>query len=82
MSVSLQCLEPGDRVEVKYRHWRSGASGNEDFVERWVAAVVTVCEPGTWPLVRLADGQVTEIRPFMTWRCVMRARRERVALAA
>jgi hypothetical protein len=36
-------------------------------------------EPGTWPLARLADGQVTEIRPFMTWRVIPGARRRRTA---
>lgn len=34
---------------------------------RWVSGIVIDCEAGCWPLVLLADGQVTELRPFMTW---------------
>ncbi len=73
MTVSPDTLEPGDIIEIKYRVWR--ASENADtLVDRWVAAAVTVCEEGSWPLARLADGQMTEIRPFMPWRTIMKAR--------
>ncbi|WP_295559488.1 hypothetical protein [uncultured Hyphomicrobium sp.] len=82
MPVRLDALETGDSVEIKYRLWRPADASGEDFVERWIGARVVACEQGTWPLVRLADGQVTEIRPFMTWRCVARARRTSVAIAA
>jgi hypothetical protein len=87
MPASLDALEPGDIVEIKYHLWRP-AVGNqedacqEDVVERWISAHVIACERGTWPLARLADGQMTEIRPFMTWRSIMRAKRRSVAIAA
>lgn len=84
MPMSLDTLEPGDIVEIKYRLWRpaDGRAG-EDVVERWIGAHVTACEHGAWPLARLADGQMTEIRPFMTWRRVSRAaRRAPAAIAA
>lgn len=74
MSASPEPLGPGDIIEIKYRLWRATERG-EEVVERWLAAQVIACEDGTWPLARLADGQVTEIRPFMTWLHVSKARR-------
>ena len=82
MSASLDALQPGDIVEIKYRLWRAAAEGREEVVERWIGAHVIACERGTWPLARLADGQMTEIRPFMTWRTITRANRRSVAIAA
>jgi hypothetical protein len=83
MSARLDTLEPGDIVEIKYRLWRPVDARGEDVVERWISAHVFACEAGTWPLARLNDGQVTEIRPFMTWRCVSRtSRRASVPAAA
>lgn len=55
-------LEPGALIEVKY----PAANG----AHRWIAGQVIGCDEGTWPLVRLCDEQMTEIRPFMTWRLV------------
>lgn len=82
MSASLDALQPGDIVEIKYRLWRAVAEGREEVVERWVGAHVIACERGTWPLARLADGQMTEIRPFMTWRIITRVKRKSMAIAA
>lgn len=82
MTASLDALQPGDIVEIKYRLWRPAEGREDDVVERWVGAHVIACERGTWPLARLADGQMTEIRPFMTWRRIMRAKRRSVAIAA
>ena len=82
MSATFEDLETGDVLEIKYRLWRATGAG-EDVVERWISAQVIACEPGTCPLVRLADGQPTEIRPFMTWRRIARSeRRKTVGLAA
>ncbi len=83
MPAKMDALEVGDGVEIKYRVWRPVGEAGEDVVERWVSAQIIACEHGTWPLARLADGQVTEIRPFMTWRHIpgMR-RRSSVAIAA
>jgi hypothetical protein len=79
MSGSFECLVTGDILEIKYRVWRpstDGARAGEDVIERWISAAVIANEHGTWPLARLADGQVTEIRPFMTWRRVFSTRRQ------
>lgn len=80
LTDSLDDLAPGDVVEILYRVWkpvhpRGAAMPCEDVADRWIPAVVVACEPATWPLVRLADGQATEIRPFMPWRLVARAER-------
>lgn len=40
---------------------------------RWLNGRVAYCEPDTWPLVRLSDGQLTEVRPFMHWRLLQGA---------
>jgi hypothetical protein len=83
MSASFDTLEPGDIVEIKYRLWRPTDSRSQDVVEKWIGAHVIACEQDTWPLARLTDGQVTEIRPFMTWRIVTRsARRSAISVAA
>jgi hypothetical protein len=82
MTASLDALQPGDIVEIKYRLWRTAEGREDDVVERWIGAHVIACERGTWPLARLADGQMTEIRPFMTWRTITRAKRRAVAIAA
>ena len=64
-------LEYGDLIDIMYRLWRDdGANGV--IGERWIRAEVIDCETGTWPLARLADGQLTEIRPFMPWRIVVK----------
>jgi hypothetical protein len=65
-------LSPRDVIAIKYRTLSQDgdASGG---AERWIQAVVIECEPGTWPLVRLVDGQITEVRAFMPWRFVRRA---------
>jgi hypothetical protein len=80
MPEPIHALRPGDIVEIQYRLWRAARGESETMVERWISAHVVHAEGGTWPLARLADGQVTEIRPFMTWRAVYRA--TRTALAA
>lgn len=83
MSITPESLAPGDVIEIKYRLWRAPGSGSDHVIERWIAAQVTLCEPNTRPLARLADGQVTEIRDFMSWRLIARAsERSRVAEAA
>ncbi len=66
-------LAIGDQIEIKYRAWSSDGCGDA-LVERWIHAWVIDCEPGTWPLVQLADGQITEVRPYMSWRMVSNAK--------
>lgn len=79
MTPSVHVLEPGDVIEIKYRMWRATDGRGEDVVERWFRACVTSCERDAWPLARLADGQVTDIRPFMTWRWLSRVERREAA---
>lgn len=77
---TIEALAAGDMIEIRYRVWRPVPGSGEAVVDRWIGARITHCERGAWPLARLADGQVTEIRPFMTWRTILR--RARPALAA
>lgn len=56
-------LRPDDIIEVMYRSGDVGQSTGQ----RWLRAIIIHCEVGTWPLARLTDGQLTEIRPFMFW---------------
>lgn len=60
-------LEKGALVEVKY------SSANGEGAYRWIAGLVISCDDDSWPLVRLSDDQITEIRPYMTWRLVQGA---------
>jgi hypothetical protein len=69
-------LEPGALVEVKYA---TGDAGSRTDSYRWIPGVVISRDDETWPLVRLSDEQVTEIRPYMTWRLVQAAVRRQAA---
>lgn len=82
MSVSLDALQPGDTIAIQYRHWRPMDRTEDDVVERWISARIVDCEEDAWPLARLVDGQMTDVRPFMTWRWVSRAKPLDVAIAA
>ena len=57
-------LSPNDCVEVLVT---SSTLAGETPRRRWVSGRVIDCETGCWPLVLLSDGQVTELRPYMTW---------------
>lgn len=61
-------LSTGDLIQIRYRLARRFGTPEECIVETWIAAEVIACDVDTRPLVRLADGQVTEIRCFMAWR--------------
>lgn len=65
-------LEPGDLIEIKYRLWRL-EDGGEVLADKWIRAEILACEPDAWPLARLADGQMTEVRRYMPWRHLSRA---------
>jgi hypothetical protein len=73
MTISIDHLDLGDIVEIKYRVWRKADNGGEDIVERWISAHICRRDSGSRPMARLADGQLTEIRPFMDWRLIARA---------
>lgn len=74
-SIDLD-LERGDLIEIMYRIWRSTGDGDE-LVEKWLRAQIIDCESGTRPVARLEDGQITELRRFMTWRHVVKNNRHR-----
>jgi len=74
MSTMFETFQKGDILEIKYLVWRP-IEGGDDVVSRWIRAEVIACESETWPLARLADGQVTEIRPFMKCRHIVAAPR-------
>ncbi|MGQ0457259.1 MAG: hypothetical protein ACT4OU_09370 [Hyphomicrobium sp.] len=61
-------LAIGDLIEIKYRMSRPVADGDADLFDRWIAAEIIDSDPDAWPLARLTDGQMTDIRPFMEWR--------------
>ncbi len=64
-------LEAGDIIEIMYR--------SADDKTCWLTGKVICCDGQAWPLARLADGQLTEVRPFMTWRHLRKAARPRAA---
>jgi hypothetical protein len=57
----------GDHIEIRYRVGASLASDDEQR-DKWIAAEVKSVDGGVWPLVRLADGPLTEVRRYMEWR--------------
>lgn len=65
---SIRNLEIGDLIEVSYRITCYLGQCDEQQINRWFRAEIIACDADTWPLARLVDGQLTEIRPFMTWR--------------
>ncbi len=58
----IESLKTGDRVELMYRVDADTAR------TKWYRGEVIVTDDGSWPLVKLEDGQLTEVRPFMVWR--------------
>jgi len=63
-------LEVGDHIEIKYRVARSLG---DDLGDKWIAAEIIHSDAGELPVARLTDGQLTDIRKFMTWRRLSRA---------
>jgi hypothetical protein len=72
MSPNNLGLRKGDVVEIGYPAKHAVASTRFP-PRRWFRARVVDCMPDAWPLVRLDDGQTTEIRGFMHWRLIARA---------
>lgn len=72
MPDEITSLTSGDIIAIKYRIARYSTRG-VCYVEPWIIGRILNCGDGGWPIVRLDDGQVTELRPFMTWRLVARA---------
>lgn len=61
-------LSPGDRIEILYRSASGNSEHGTELRDRWIAAEIKSMDNGAWPLARLADGQLTEVRRFMEWR--------------
>ena len=63
--AAIQSLIPGDLVQIQCPSpWHDDAFASS----RWMSARVIDCEVDAWPLVQFADGQLTEVRPFMHFR--------------
>lgn len=65
--ATLTDLAPGDRIEIRDRTASAHADGDAQR-EKWIAAEIKSIDSGIWPLARLADGQLTEVRRYMEWR--------------
>ena len=65
---SVQNLGIGDVIEIRYRISCDWAQCDERQIDRWFRAEIIQSDADAWPLACLVDGQLTEIRPFMTWR--------------
>jgi hypothetical protein len=65
--ASVADLVPGDRIEIRYRMATLPADDGR-LCDRWIAAEIKSIDGGAWPLARLSDGQLTEIRRYMEWR--------------
>lgn len=72
MPAEITSLRTGDIVAIKYRLARYSVRG-VCYVEPWIIGAIVNCGDEGWPIVRLDDGQVTELRPFVSWRLVTRA---------
>jgi len=62
-------LMVGELIEIKYRISRLAMNGTSpDFTDRWISARIVHNDNDAPPMARLADGQLTDIRAYMTWR--------------
>lgn len=70
MNVDMSDLVVGEIIEIKYRVPRrsNGRGSDVDFGDRWITAEIVHQDDDAPPMARLADGQLTDIRAYMTWR--------------
>lgn len=70
MTAHTSDLLVGELIEIKYRLSRLAFDGSstQDFVDRWITAQIVHNDNDAPPMARLADGQLTDIRAYMTWR--------------
>jgi len=70
MAGNIADLVVGEIIEIKYRvpHPVADEQANSPFSDRWIAAEIIHREDDALPIARLADGQLTDIRAYMTWR--------------
>lgn len=64
----INTLALGSLIELKYRQWQCTVMHPAGSIERWMSGEVVHRADDSWPIVKLADGQITELRPFMSWR--------------
>ncbi len=76
MAGNTADLVVGEIIEIKYRtplpafDDRDGAR----LSDRWIMAEVIHHDGEAPPMARLSDGQLTDIRAYMTWRRISRMR--------
>jgi hypothetical protein len=70
MSVNAAGLIVGEVIEIKYRVAQHPADSGSaaELTDRWITAEIVHQEFDAPPMARLADGQITDIRPYMVWR--------------
>lgn len=70
MSGNVADLVVGELIEIKYRVPRPTAEAQSEspYSDRWIVAEIIHREDDALPMARLIDGQVTDIRAYMTWR--------------
>jgi hypothetical protein len=62
-------LEVGDVIAIMYQVSRDNGNDGEP-AGQWIQAEIIEHEADRWPFARLADGQLTDVRPYMMWRGV------------
>lgn len=74
MADGISDLAVGEIIEIKYRVPRTAFDGRTDepFSDRWIVAEIIHLDADTLPIARLVDGQLTDIRSYMTWRRIAR----------
>lgn len=69
MTAQTSDLMVGELIEIKYRVSRLAIDDSTpDFADRWITAQIVHNDDDAPPMARLADGQLTDIRSYMTWR--------------
>lgn len=66
-------LVVGEIIEIKYRlPQRMLDDEAPRLSDRWIMAEIIHQDGEALPIARLADGQITDIRAYMTWRRISR----------
>jgi hypothetical protein len=83
MADEVSDLVVGEIIEIKYRVPQPAFDGLADsqFSDRWIVAEIIHQDGEALPIARLADGQFTDIRAYMTWRRIARMSRKDAARA-
>lgn len=74
MAGQTSDLVVGEIIEIKYRVPLPAFDGlgEPQFSDRWIMAEIIHQDGEALPIARLADGQFTDIRAYMTWRRIAR----------